>query len=166
MIENQWGRFTQALNQSQNYRLPFNTNISGLNHCFRDSWCKQDFTLRVWRTSVDRCALSFSYRRWKLDSTSLNSGMNFKTHTRRADRYCRPQKQHHVWNSSRVSINICCVWPCSWTVCRQITHVLRPTEWKSGHTLFKCIFKSGHLSASVTCEQLFSPAYSLNAKLS
>lgn len=150
MIENQWGRFTQALNQSQNYRLLFNTNISGLNHCFRESWRKQDLTPQVWRTSVDICALSFSYRRWKLDSSSLNSGLSFKTHSRRADRCCRPQKQRHVWNSSRVSINICCVWAFSWTVCTQITHVVRPTEWKSGHTLHECVFKSGHLSVLVT----------------
>lgn len=134
MIENQWGTFTGTLNQSQYYRLLCNTNISGLNHCFRDSRCKQSFTPRAWRTSVDICALSSSYRRWKLDSSSLNSGMNFQTHTRRADRCCRPQEQHHVWNNSRVSINICCVWPCSWTV-------LRPTEWKSGQILFKSIFK-------------------------
>lgn len=61
-----------------------------------------------------------------LIQVALNSGMKVKMHTRRTDRCCRPQKQHHIWNSRRVSINIYCVWPFHWTVCRWITHVLRP----------------------------------------
>lgn len=56
-------------------RLLFGTNIRCLNHCFHDSWYKQHFTLWVYHISVDTSALFASYWCWKLDSSSLNSGI-------------------------------------------------------------------------------------------